>query len=80
VADFCRQCSAVDFPDINYDEHGDLVGLCAPGETIDVICEGCGWTVPVDHRGECQVHDECLGVQYMDECLDEMKAWIIQEK
>lgn len=60
MADFCRQCTLETFPEVNYDAHGDLVGLCPEGETVVVLCEGCGWTMPVDSRGECQIHGECI--------------------
>lgn len=59
MADFCRQCSIRDFPDVDYEEFGDLMGLCDPGQTTIVICEGCGGTVPVDYLGNCMIHEEC---------------------
>jgi len=49
MADFCKQC-AVGLCD--FDLEGDLEGLCKPGETILVICEGCGF-IQVDHMGYC---------------------------
>ena len=67
MADFCRQC----WEDVSLDKEeeynsifnfylhtGDLEGLCKEGETIQVLCEGCGNTF-VDHTGKC-VYNKCL--------------------
>ena len=47
MADFCKQCSIK----IHGRDHGDLKGLCKPGETTEELCEGCGDWVEVDHTG-----------------------------
>jgi hypothetical protein len=56
MAEFCAQCTIDHFGDslAQYPgaERGDLAGLCAPGEVVVVICEGCGFTY-VDSDGRC---------------------------
>ena len=54
MADFCKQCSEHLFGD----DYRDLAGLCSEGETVHVICEGCGHT-HVDNQGKC-VSPYCL--------------------
>lgn len=54
MADFCMQCCVeeLEVPA----ESNDLKGLCGEGFTIDVLCEGCGYTT-VDKDGRCLKHD-----------------------
>lgn len=47
MADFCLDCNIK----INGVEVSDFEGLCEPGETVEVLCEGCGY-IKVDHTGE----------------------------
>jgi len=54
MADFCSQCSIRNFGE----DLGDLANITTEGHYINVICEGCGFTV-VDYRGVC-VADRCL--------------------
>jgi hypothetical protein len=50
VADFCWTCLAGGiYPE--HPERNDLHGLCAAGEVVDVLCEGCGF-ITVDHEGK----------------------------
>ena len=37
----------------------DFIGLCAEGQTVAVLCEGCGW-IDVDHLGAC-TGNGCMG-------------------
>ncbi len=57
MADFCRDCrkASLGFSDKQYDEVGDLMGLCEEGETAEALCEGCGFIV-VDHLGNLVRH------------------------
>lgn len=54
MADFCKQCSIDTFGE----DSKDLAGLCKEGETIIVLCEGCGCT-EVDWKGKC-INPDCL--------------------
>jgi hypothetical protein len=50
MADFCWDCLADELcPEAP--ERNDLRGLCAPGETAAVLCEGCGF-IRVDSDGK----------------------------
>ncbi len=46
MAGFCKQCSNQIFGQDRY----DFAGLCQHGQTIEVLCEGCGF-VAVDGTG-----------------------------
>lgn len=46
MAEFCLDCNRQ-----NDIEFSDFEGLCEPGETIEVLCEGCG-IITVDHEGK----------------------------
>lgn len=49
MAEFCYQCLKDELHP-EYPERNDFAGLCAPGETVAVLCEGHG-PVLVDHDG-----------------------------
>lgn len=50
MADFCWDCLADElFPEAP--ERNDFHGLCEPGETVTVLCEGHG-VIQVDHEGK----------------------------
>lgn len=47
MADFCQECSDEMFGE----DFKDLAALCADGETVEVLCEGCGF-ITVDWLGK----------------------------
>lgn len=53
MADFCKQCSERVFGE----DFRDLEGLCEEGQTVQLICEGCG-NAEVDHEGVC-INPDC---------------------
>jgi len=54
MADFCKQCSEA----LLGEDFGELRGLCGEGQTVEVLCEGCGPTI-VNEDGVC-VNTTCL--------------------
>lgn len=59
MADFCKQCSLMNFGE----DFGDLAGITKPEDQADnryalVLCEGCG-AIQVDVEGVCVSYD-CL--------------------
>jgi hypothetical protein len=48
TADFCLDCNK----EIFSLDFSDFEGMCLPGETIQVLCEGCGGMITVDHEGK----------------------------
>lgn len=59
MADFCQQCSIVNFGE----DYKDLAGLSTEEETTKglyplVLCEGCG-AIQVDHTGKC-ISEDCM--------------------
>lgn len=56
MADFCWRCLEQElYPEAP--ERNDLFGLCAAGETVKVLCEGCG-IIEVDHCGRPEGHPD----------------------
>ena len=49
MAEFCRDCAEDMFGDGNLN---DFNFLCAKGETLVVLCEGCGGYIEVDYYGK----------------------------
>ena len=70
MADFCKQCSGVEFRE----DLGDLANITpveawAKGQACTVICEGCG-VIQVNPAGEC-VSPDCYEKGHN-------KPWVIQ--
>lgn len=49
MAEYCRDCS-IRFLGPEAAKHAG--GLCRRGETTEMLCEGCGGFVTVDHNGQ----------------------------
>ena len=48
MAEFCRDCSI----EMWGEDTGDFAGIAPEGKMVNVLCEGCGGYILVDHEGK----------------------------